>query len=491
MAIIALAWLGALGPGAALAGRPLLDDASKKNHNWLAICPRAWEDSVNVLVAFRGDRYRAGVWTLEDIDSTYGGHTPELIQQALHDAYSTWTVRPRWVLLVGDHFITGGVDDIISDWRQYNPELGYIEDYTRGLWPYMDLNADNVPELCVGRLPALSAEDVGNYVAKVKAHDMGTTFGSGSLALIQDTDASGNDPAWVRELADSLYATWVPDGPKRSVHMSALPCCYSEWEAAALSGWNSSPSFVIAMGTGSGWWELVHFFDVCASPSPWDVNKLGAGTAFPALLGLSCAITGTDQWWTCGHRPPAEQLLMSRRDRGAVVVIGPTRNTKQLPNFLVGKHLLQRRLQQDQTWGEAFLNGMKELLSEDPSQADHVFEYVLEGDPAADAKPWAVTASAITPPLLSFRVGAPYPNPSVNEARIQYVVPGPAHVRVEVFDVSGRSVRTLADRSEPPGSYVLEWDHRNRNGVAVASGVYFILVDVGGRVASRKVAILR
>jgi hypothetical protein len=49
-------------------------------------------------------------------------------------------------------------------------------------------------------------------------------------------------------------------------------------------------------------------------------------------------------------------------------------------------------------------------------------------------------------------------------------------VEVKVFDVSGRLVRTLADRSFAPGKYSLTWDGVDNDGRQVARGVYFTQV---------------
>jgi hypothetical protein len=49
-------------------------------------------------------------------------------------------------------------------------------------------------------------------------------------------------------------------------------------------------------------------------------------------------------------------------------------------------------------------------------------------------------------------------------------------VTVRVYDVSGRLVRTLADRNFTPGNYHLEWDGTNDGGRQMERGVYFTQV---------------
>jgi len=56
----------------------------------------------------------------------------------------------------------------------------------------------------------------------------------------------------------------------------------------------------------------------------------------------------------------------------------------------------------------------------------------------------------------------------------------PAPVRIEIFDLSGRRVRSLADRALPAGSTVIPWDGRQESGAATRPGVYFARLAVSG-----------
>jgi len=62
--------------------------------------------------------------------------------------------------------------------------------------------------------------------------------------------------------------------------------------------------------------------------------------------------------------------------------------------------------------------------------------------------------------------------------------------QVEVFDASGRFVRTIA-AATVPGPSVLTWDTRDADGRAVPSGVYFVRVRHGGDAARRTVLVVR
>jgi flagellar hook assembly protein FlgD len=58
---------------------------------------------------------------------------------------------------------------------------------------------------------------------------------------------------------------------------------------------------------------------------------------------------------------------------------------------------------------------------------------------------------------------------------IQYHIAGTGWVSLNVYDISGRRVRTLVNgvQSERPEGYRVRWDGRDDAGAGVASGLYF------------------
>ena len=61
-----------------------------------------------------------------------------------------------------------------------------------------------------------------------------------------------------------------------------------------------------------------------------------------------------------------------------------------------------------------------------------------------------------------------YPNPFTSEMTISFVLAAASHVAFTVFDLTGRRVSTLADRSFRSGEHQLKW-----NAAGQASGLYF------------------
>ena len=66
----------------------------------------------------------------------------------------------------------------------------------------------------------------------------------------------------------------------------------------------------------------------------------------------------------------------------------------------------------------------------------------------------------------------------------------PAEARVDLFDLSGRRVRNLANRALPAGITVLRWDGRDESGRAVPRGLYFARLTAPGITASARLPLL-
>ncbi len=89
-----------------------------------------------------------------------------------------------------------------------------------------------------------------------------------------------------------------------------------------------------------------------------------------------------------------------------------------------------------------------------------------------------------------------YPNPFNPQTVIGFDVPGGSAdqrvgVTLEIFDLRGRSVRTLVDRDLAPGSHRVTWNGMTRDGRRADSGVYFSVLTAGtDRVLVRKMLLL-
>jgi len=92
------------------------------------------------------------------------------------------------------------------------------------------------------------------------------------------------------------------------------------------------------------------------------------------------------------------------------------------------------------------------------------------------------------PKESGFALSAPGPNPFSAETAMRYSLAADSPVRLEIFDVHGRRVRTLVDRSRvPAGTYEARWNGDDDSGARSPAGVYFLRWEAGGHRESRRV----
>jgi hypothetical protein len=97
------------------------------------------------------------------------------------------------------------------------------------------------------------------------------------------------------------------------------------------------------------------------------------------------------------------------------------------------------------------------------------------------------TSVDLTPGVpLAFELDQNYPNPFNPSTIIQYMLPQSGHVTLEVFDLLGRSVRTLVSGEQGFGPHSVRFD-----GTGLASGVYFYRLKAAGLTLTKKLVLLR
>jgi hypothetical protein len=100
--------------------------------------------------------------------------------------------------------------------------------------------------------------------------------------------------------------------------------------------------------------------------------------------------------------------------------------------------------------------------------------------------PVSVGGNAESSVPLGFGLSQNYPNPFNSTTAISFQLSAVSVVRLEVFDLLGRKVATLADEVRPAGRYTVRWD-----AASVASGVYFYRLRGGSLVQTKKALLLR
>ena len=84
-----------------------------------------------------------------------------------------------------------------------------------------------------------------------------------------------------------------------------------------------------------------------------------------------------------------------------------------------------------------------------------------------------------------------FPNPLAHSTRIRYANSVAGETSIDIYDISGRRIRTLVDSYLPAGVNYVSWDGRDNGGVRVPSGLYFLRLQNGVSRQSKRIAVLR
>jgi hypothetical protein len=120
-------------------------------------------------------------------------------------------------------------------------------------------------------------------------------------------------------------------------------------------------------------------------------------------------------------------------------------------------------------------------------------------EPAGEAAVRSATPETLGPPDLDQPAPDPtapllleVPNPFTRSDRIRFRVEGegPQEVKLRLYDLLGRTAKVFYNTDAmPPGEYTVSWDTRDYRGQALAAGIYFLKLEIAGKVATAKVLV--
>ena len=84
-----------------------------------------------------------------------------------------------------------------------------------------------------------------------------------------------------------------------------------------------------------------------------------------------------------------------------------------------------------------------------------------------------------------------YPNPFNPSTKIAFDIPENTQVKLIVWDIVGKRIRTLVNESVSPGNHEVVWDGKNDYGVKVSGGVYLYSIETRAFRKTRKMLLLK
>ncbi len=113
----------------------------------------------------------------------------------------------------------------------------------------------------------------------------------------------------------------------------------------------------------------------------------------------------------------------------------------------------------------------------DPSPPAGSVEYTIAGVAYSGRVTDYAVVSVSPSSDLTFSVRLHGPNPFRESSRVGFSLTGEGPVKLTVYDVSGRRIAFLLDRSLPPGEYEADWNGLDDSGRPAASGLYFYRLE--------------
>ena len=87
---------------------------------------------------------------------------------------------------------------------------------------------------------------------------------------------------------------------------------------------------------------------------------------------------------------------------------------------------------------------------------------------------------------LTYALHPNYPNPFNPATHIQFTIPEQTDVKLQIFDVLGRQVDVLVNKTLPIGHHEILWSPNN-----LSSGFYFYKLEAGSFMQTRKMILLK
>lgn len=284
--------------------------------DYLIISPTDFTPALPELVALRESQgFSIAIEDIQAIYDTFGDGRPDpnALKAYLANAYSTWTDRPIYLLLVGDgtsdpkHYQTSSSATFIPPFLvDVDPWAG--ETASDNYYVTLD-GDDNLPEMLIGRLPANSLAEAQTMVSKIVQYETGPEPGiwSGTASYIADNrDGSGNFPQLLESLITQKHSpTLVP----YREYFDPGTMTPEEFHNDLENTWNFGRSLMVYTGHASiHQWAAENFIHL------GDIPNLANGDRLPVLLELTC-FTGSFQ--VPGFETFDEALL--RHPTGGVV----------------------------------------------------------------------------------------------------------------------------------------------------------------------------
>jgi len=364
--------------------------------------PQNWVRSLVGLRQAQG--LRTAVVEVTDIfdEFGYGLVSPQAIKDFITYAYENWQApAAQYVLLMGDTTYdykdnrSLGTVNYVPGYLIYTTYLGEtISDD----WYVQVSGADAVPDLYIGRLPANSAAQAEDMVAKIVAYERTANSKGWEKSLVLAADNQAEDWEAVFETINEDVAAFLPAGmatPERFYlqEYQNESLAVTDLTADLKAAINAGALIVNYSGHGSlNIWAHEHMIDNQGGVYRSDVTTLTNSGKYPFVVNMSC-LTGYFIYPVAGSYAGSGWLSLAEgfmlpATQGAIAALMPTGMTDTTGQQVLSNALYEGIFVLDKrTLGPAVGYAKQQLLANGGAayeETSNTFMYF--GDPATSLK---------------------------------------------------------------------------------------------------------
>jgi flagellar hook assembly protein FlgD len=309
--------------------------------------------------------------------------------------------------------------------------------------------------------------------------------------------------------ADRIWAEISPSGEMGSQFV----CREDSLKAIADAPTYDPENTTITINSGGGsWggqeWPLTIYIGGQQVGEWWGTVKSPDIDGSGIVDGTDCSLWSDDYYWCSVFMPPECRDGFSKSDFDCNGTVDDDDFSIMNPHYKhrcgASSYMLAEGQAQPASWTARDAEGIrshlpnrvldrflaKELHPELRALLTHV-RSMDEPDSLAIIGGEVQSATIDLPPQVT-SMAQSVPNPFRGTATISYQVAAPGgHVKILIFDVAGRQVRTLVDKDLPPGFYNVGWDGRTDGGRKVSSGIYFYQMKAPGFTSHKRMMLVR
>lgn len=345
--------------------------------DYLIITSGGLADAAEQLAAYRNTGgLETMVVDLEDIfdEFSYGVYNPGAIRGFLSHAFRRWRKAPGYVVLAGEgnydyRNIYGLGDNLVPTMMVATPQ---------GLFPsdnyFADVDGDYIPDIAIGRLPVLTADELSKMVGKIARYE-GTAADGWEKKIVMLADRPDPEAGDFPSDSDNVASALPPGYIVEKIYRSQLSLSQARQEL--FDQLNSGALLLNYIGHGSV--DRLSNEGLLISD---DASSFVNGNKMPVVTAMTCFMNnfgypGSD---TLG------EILTMKENGGAIAVWGPTGLSLNSEAVAIDRTLFQKIF----TGGEKVLGAaVRKTFDEYGRRGGLPFMidiYSLLGDPALRMK---------------------------------------------------------------------------------------------------------